>query len=152
MCVRAHLYDSTEPAGVANIFQADWAVVYPLSVMWVGWIAPYFRVGTLQTCLVLRYAGLQNSKNERKLKYKWKGNNNFSLLDFHCQIYLYRIIVFMYNCTSCWLFSSFFHLMLYLVPKTNPCHSDPHLITFNWNTMSSKGLSIKVSLHKCQCS
>lgn len=35
MCVRAHLYDSTEPAGVANIFQADRAVVYPLSVMWV---------------------------------------------------------------------------------------------------------------------
>ena len=34
--VRAHLYDSTEPAGIANIFQTHRAAVYPLPVMWVG--------------------------------------------------------------------------------------------------------------------
>lgn len=61
MCVCTYLYDSTKPAGIANIFQTHRAGVYPLPVMWVGWIAPYFSVGTFQTGLVLRYAGLQNS-------------------------------------------------------------------------------------------
>lgn len=57
----AYLNDSTKPAGIANIFQPHRAVFYSFPVMRVGWIAPYFCVGTLQTCFVLRNAGLQNS-------------------------------------------------------------------------------------------
>jgi len=60
MCV--YLYDSTEPTGIANIFQPHGAGVYPLPVMGVEWVAPHLCVGPLQTGLVLRYAGLQNSK------------------------------------------------------------------------------------------
>lgn len=64
--VRAYLNDGAKPAGVANIFQAHGATLYPLPVVRVGRVAPHLCVGSLQAGLVLRNAGLQNPGEGRE--------------------------------------------------------------------------------------
>lgn len=56
-----HLDDGAEPAGVAHVLEPDGAVLHPFPVVRVGRVTPHLRVCPLQACLVLRYAGLQNS-------------------------------------------------------------------------------------------